>query len=84
MLKVLKVTAILEGISYLVLIANMLSLKKSSTVSHHSETFWVCLMVFVYYLSFFILIKKRKMDWPFRNYFSCIFNPFGTYRKKKL
>lgn len=88
MLKVFKVTAILEGISYLVLIANMLLLK-----TYNPELYHVILrpfgmahgFLFIAYIIIAILLKKTQ-KWDGKTLaiiLAASLIPFGTFYIEK-
>jgi integral membrane protein len=88
MLKVFKVTAILEGISYLVLIANMLILK-----TYNPELYHVILtpfgmahgFLFIAYIILALLLKK-KQNWDYPTLgiiLAASLIPFGTFYVEK-
>jgi integral membrane protein len=82
-----KFTAILEGISYLVLIANMLILKSNNPeLYHHSETLGMShgFLFIAYIVSFFTKKKAQGWSWPTLGIILAAFNPFWDflYRKK--
>ncbi|MFT5252862.1 MAG: integral membrane protein [Flavobacteriales bacterium] len=88
MLKVFKVTAILEGISYLVLIANMLIIK-----SNNPELYHVILrplgmahgFLFLLYIVLALLLKKSQA-WSWATLaliLAASLIPFGTFYVEK-
>jgi integral membrane protein len=88
MLKVFKVTAILEGISYLVLIANMLIIK-----SNNPELYHVILrplgmahgFLFLLYIVLALLLKKSQA-WSWATLaliLAASLIPFGTFFVEK-
>jgi integral membrane protein len=88
MLKVFKFTAILEGISYLVLIANMLILKSNNPELYHiilkplgmSHGF-----LFIAYIVLAFLLKKAQgWSWPTLGIIlAASLIPFGTFYIEK-
>lgn len=84
MLKIFKITALLEGISFLVLIANMLVLKTNNPEIYHTivRPFGIghgALFIGYIILAFFL---KKPQNWNFK-IFSIILLaslvPFGTF-----
>ena len=84
MLKIFKITAILEGISYLVLFANMLLVKPNNMDLYKTLLYPIGMshgVLFIGYVLLAILLKK-PMNWDFKT-FSIIqvasLIPFGTF-----
>lgn len=84
MLKVFKVTAILEGISYLVLIANLLILKNSNPDLYHLivKPFGMTHgFLFIAYIVLALLLKKTQA-WSWATLaiiLAASLIPFGTF-----
>jgi integral membrane protein len=84
MLKIFKVIAILEGISYLVLFSNMLFIKPNNIELYKTLLYPIGMshgVLFIGYVLLAILLKK-PMNWDFKT-FSIIqvasLIPFGTF-----
>ncbi|MDG2433024.1 DUF3817 domain-containing protein [Flavobacterium sp.] len=88
MLKVFKITAILEGISYLVLIANMLILKNMNPDLYHVilRPFGMAHgFLFIAYIILAILLKKPQ-NWSWNTLaiiLAASLIPFGTFYIEK-
>ena len=84
MLKIFKVIAILEGISYLVLFSNMLFIKPNHIELYKTLLYPIGMshgVLFIGYVLLAILLKK-SMNWDFKTFMiiqvaSLI--PFGTF-----
>ena len=84
MLKIFKVIAILEGISYLVLFSNMLFIKPNNIELYKTLLYPIGMshgVLFIGYVLLAILLKK-SMNWDFKT-FTIIqvasLIPFGTF-----
>ncbi len=84
MLKIFKVTAILEGISYLVLFSNMLFIKPTHFELYHTLLYPIGMshgILFIGYILLALLLKKTQ-NWNVK-IFSIILLaslvPFGTF-----
>lgn len=88
MLKIFKVTAILEGISYLVLLANMLVLKSNNPELYHTivRPFGMAHgVLFIGYIILAILLKKPQ-NWDSKTFAIILVAsliPFGTFYIEK-
>jgi integral membrane protein len=88
MLKVFKVTAILEGISFLVLIANMVILKSNNPELYHMivRPFGIGHgVLFIGYVVLAILLKKPQ-NWSLKTLgiiLAASLIPFGTFYIEK-
>lgn len=84
MTKIFKFTAISEGISYIVLLLNMIFIKPSNIVVYKSLLFPIGMthgILFIGYLYLAFMIKD-KQNWSFRDLFFVILAsivPFGTF-----
>ena len=84
MLKIFKVTAILEGISYLVLIANMLFLKSNNPELYHAIVRPFGMghgALFIAYIILAVLLKKPQ-NWDSKTFGIILIAsliPFGTF-----
>ncbi|MBP4137141.1 DUF3817 domain-containing protein [Flavobacterium geliluteum] len=88
MLKIFKVTAILEGISYLVLIVNMLILKSNNPELYHTivRPFGIGHgVLFIGYIILGILLRKSQ-NWDLKTFGIILIAsliPFGTFYIEK-
>ncbi|WP_163400874.1 DUF3817 domain-containing protein [Flavobacterium fluviatile] len=88
MLKIFKVTAILEGISFLVLIANMLILKNNNPELYHTIVRPFGMghgVLFIAYVILAILLKK-PLNWDMKTLGIVLIAsliPFGTFYVEK-
>lgn len=88
MLKIFKTTAILEGISYLVLFSNMLFIKPANLVLYKSLLFPIGMshgILFIGYVLLAILLKSPQ-KWDLKNFgFILIASllPFATFYVEK-
>jgi integral membrane protein len=88
MLKIFKVTAILEGISFLVLIANMLFLKTNNSELYHTivRPFGMAHgVLFIGYVVLAVLLRKSQ-NWDAKTFAIILvasFIPFGTFYVEK-
>ncbi|MEZ7504949.1 DUF3817 domain-containing protein [Flavobacterium sp. Arc2] len=88
MLKIFKVVAILEGISYLVLFSNMLFIKPNNFELYHSLLYPIGMSHGVLFIGYVILafILRKPQKWDFKT-FSLIqlasLIPFGTFYVEK-
>jgi integral membrane protein len=84
MLKIFKVTAILEGISYLVLFSNMLFIKPSNFTLYKTLLYPIGMshgILFIGYVVLAILLKKSQ-KWDFKNFSIILIAsliPLGTF-----
>ncbi|GGF15347.1 DUF3817 domain-containing protein [Flavobacterium limi] len=84
MLKIFKVTAILEGISYLVLFANMLFIKTNNPELYHTllQPFGMGHgLLFIAYIVLAALLKKSQ-NWDLKTFGIILLAsliPFGTF-----
>ncbi len=84
MLKIFKITAILEGISYLVLFSNMLFIKPNHFELYHTLLYPIGMshgILFIGYILFAFILKKPQ-NWNMK-VFSIVLTaslvPFGTF-----
>lgn len=88
MVKLFKYTAISEGISYLVLLANMLFIKPTNFELYKSLLFPIGMthgVLFIAYIYLAIMIKSR-LNWSFKDLFIVLLGsliPFGTFYIEK-
>ncbi len=88
MTKIFKYVAISEGISYLVLLANMLFIKPSNIVLYKSLLYPIGMshgVLFIAYIFLALLIKKSQ-NWSFKDLFIVLAGsliPFGTFYIEK-
>jgi integral membrane protein len=84
MLKIFKVTAILEGISYLVLFSNMLFIKPTNLALYKTLLYPIGMshgILFIGYIILAILLKKSQ-KWDFKNFSIILIAsliPLGTF-----
>lgn len=84
MLKIFKVTAILEGISFLVLIANMLILKTNNPELYHTIVRPFGMAHGVLFIGYVILafLLRKPQNWDLKTFGIVLiasFIPFGTF-----
>lgn len=88
MLKIFKVTAILEGISYLVLFSNMLFIKPTNLELYKTLLYPIGMshgVLFIGYVLLAILLKKSQ-EWDLKNFAIILLAsviPFGTFYVEK-
>lgn len=88
MTKIFKFTAILEGISYLVLFANMLLIKPTNMILYKKLLYPIGMahgVLFIGYVILAFLIKKRQ-NWSLKDFFIvqvASLLPFGTFYIEK-
>lgn len=88
MTKIFKYTAILEGISFLILLANMLFIKPTNQELYKTLLFPIGMahgVLFIGYVLFSVLIKKEQ-NWSFKDLAVvniASFIPFGTFYIEK-
>jgi integral membrane protein len=88
MTKIFKYIAISEGISYLVLLANMLFIKPSNIGLYKSLLYPIGMshgVLFIAYIFLALLIKKSQ-NWSFKDLFIVLTGsliPFGTFYIEK-
>lgn len=88
MLKLFKIVALLEGISYLVLFANMLFIKPNNIELYKTLLFPVGMahgLLFMAYIMLAILLKST-MNWNMKDFFYILVAsvlPFGTFWVEK-
>jgi integral membrane protein len=84
MLKIFKITAILEGISYLVLFSNMLFIKPTNFSLYKTLLYPIGMshgILFIGYIILAILLKKSQ-KWNFKNFSLILIAsliPLGTF-----
>jgi len=88
MLKIFKIVAILEGISYLVLFANMLIVKPTNPELYKTLLFPIGMahgILFIGYILLSIMLKIEE-NWDFKKFFIIAIAsviPFGTFYIEK-
>ena len=88
MTKIFKFTAISEGISYILLLVNMLFVKPSNMELHKSLLFPIGMTHGILFMAYIYLafIIKDKQNWSFKDLFFVILGsivPFGTFYIEK-
>lgn len=84
MLKIFKITAILEGISYLVLFSNMLFIKPTNLALYKTLLYPIGMshgILFIGYIILAILLKKSQ-KWDIKNFAVILIAsliPLGTF-----
>ncbi len=88
MLKIFKITAILEGISYILLFSNMLFIKPTNFELYHTLLYPIGMshgILFIAYVLLAILIKKSQ-NWSFKTLSIILIAsliPFGAFYVEK-
>lgn len=88
MLKIFKITAILEGVSFLVLLANMLLVKPSNLALYKTLLFPIGMshgVLFIGYVLLAILLRKAQ-NWDIKAMgviLGASLLPFGTFYMEK-
>ncbi|EIA07626.1 DUF3817 domain-containing protein [Flavobacterium frigoris] len=88
MLKIFKITAVLEGISYLVLFSNMLFIKPSNFELYHTLLYPIGMshgVLFIAYVLLAILVKKSQ-KWSLKTLaiiLAASLIPFGAFYVEK-
>lgn len=88
MLKMFKITAILEGISYLVLFFNMLVIKNMDLVLYKKLLYPIGMAHGVLFIAYilFAVIFKFKLNWNLKTFFIVFIAsllPFATFYVEK-
>ncbi|MDY0089303.1 MAG: DUF3817 domain-containing protein [Flavobacteriaceae bacterium] len=88
MLKIFKVVALLEGISYLALFGNMLFIKKSYPDLYQTLLFPIGMSHGILFMAYIYLafMLKEKMRWKGKDFFIILIAsviPFGTFYVEK-
>jgi integral membrane protein len=88
MLKIFKITAILEGISYLVLFSNMLFIKPSNPELYHILLYPIGMSHGVLFIGYLLLafIVKSSQKWSFKTLSIILLAsliPFGAFYVEK-
>jgi integral membrane protein len=88
MLKIFKITAILEGISYLALLSNMLFIKPSNIELYHSLLYPIGMSHGVLFIGYVLLafVVKSSQKWSFKTLFIILIAsliPFGAFYVEK-
>ncbi|MGM8362685.1 DUF3817 domain-containing protein [Flavobacterium sp. ARAG 55.4] len=88
MLKIFKITAILEGISYLVLFANMLFIKPNNSELYHTLLYPIGMTHGILFIGYIILafLLKTPQKWGVRDFGIILIAsllPFGTFYVEK-
>ncbi len=84
MLKIFKVTAILEGISYLVLFSNMLFIKPTNLALYKTLLYPIGMSHGILFIGYIILafLLKKSQKWDFKNFSIILIAsliPLGTF-----
>ncbi|SEF95119.1 DUF3817 domain-containing protein [Flavobacterium urumqiense] len=84
MLKIFKVTAILEGISYLVLFSNMLFIKPTNLALYKTLLYPIGMSHGILFIGYIILafLLKKSQKWDFKNFIIILIAsliPLGTF-----
>ena len=84
MLKIFKITAILEGISYLVLFSNMLFIKPTNLPLYKTLLYPIGMSHGVLFIGYIILafLLKKSQKWDFKNFTIILIAsliPLGTF-----
>lgn len=88
MFKIFKITAILEGISYLTLFSNMLFIKPNNFELYHTLLYPIGMshgILFIGYVLLAILLKNSQ-KWDFKTFLIILIAsliPFGTFYVEK-
>ena len=88
MLKIFKVTAILEGISYLVLFANMLIIKTNNPQLYHTLLQPLGMTHGILFIGYVLLafVLKKTQNWDLKTFGIILIAsliPFGTFYIEK-
>ena len=84
MIKIFKVTAILEGISYLVLFSNMLFIKPTNLALYKTLLYPIGMSHGILFIGYIILafLLKKSQKWDFKNFIIILIAsliPLGTF-----
>jgi integral membrane protein len=88
MLRIFKITAILEGISYLVLFSNMLFIKTNNPELYHTLLRPLGMTHGVLFIGYIVLafLLKKTQNWNFKDFSFILLAslvPFGTFYMEK-
>lgn len=88
MLKIFKITAILEGISYLVLFGNMLFIKTNNPELYHALLYPIGMSHGILFIGYVILafLLKTPQNWNVKDFGIILIAsllPFGTFYVEK-
>ncbi|MFA9191669.1 DUF3817 domain-containing protein [Flavobacterium sp. FZUC8N2.13] len=88
MLKIFKITAILEGISYLVLFSNMLFIKPNNFELYHQLLYPIGMSHGILFIAYIILafLLKTPQKWSVKDFGIILLAsliPFGTFYVEK-
>jgi integral membrane protein len=88
MIKIFKITAILEGISYLTLFANMLFLKPTNFVLYKTLLYPIGMSHGVLFMGYILLafLLKKSQNWDLKTFGIILIAsllPFGTFYIEK-
>jgi integral membrane protein len=88
MLKIFKITAILEGISYLVLFSNMLFIKPTHFDLYKTLLYPIGMSHGILFIGYVLLafLLKNAQNWDFKNFSIILIAsvlPFGTFYIEK-
>lgn len=84
MLKIFKITAILEGISYLVLFSNMLFIKPTHLALYKTLLYPIGMSHGILFIGYIVLafLLKKSQKWDFKNFIIILIAsliPLGTF-----
>lgn len=84
MLKIFKITALLEGISYLVLFSNMLFIKPNYFELYHTLLYPIGMSHGILFIGYILLafLLKKPLNWNFKIFAIVLMAslvPFGTF-----
>ncbi len=88
MLKIFKITAVLEGISYLVLFSNMLFIKPNNFELYHTLLYPIGMSHGVLFIGYIVLafLLKTSQKWSIKDFGIILIAsllPFGTFYVEK-
>lgn len=88
MLKIFKITAVLEGISYLVLFSNMLFIKPNNFELYHTLLYPIGMSHGVLFIGYIVLafLLKTSQKWSIKDFGIILIAsllPFGTFYIEK-
>lgn len=88
MLKIFKITAVLEGISYLVLFSNMLFIKPNNFELYHTLLYPIGMSHGILFIGYIVLafLLKTSQKWSIKDFGIILIAsllPFGTFYVEK-
>jgi integral membrane protein len=88
MLKIFKITAILEGVSYIVLFSNMLLIKPTNFELYHQLLYPIGMSHGVLFIGYILLafLLKKSQNWDLKTFGLILLAsllPFGTFYIEK-